>query len=81
MATRAEVVSDGAKRSEKLLGVCWGFEAPEHPFSSAGGPMRVLRPVIQPFVPPVLRLGQYASQGRRIGIVTLTSWRSGTAMP
>ena len=54
MTTGADVASDGAKQSQDLLGVLGRFDAPEHPFSSAGRPVGVLGAVIEPLVRPVL---------------------------
>ena len=46
MTAGAEVVGDGAERTQELLGVLGGFEALKHAFSSSGGAVRVLRTVV-----------------------------------
>ena len=66
VATGAEVVADGDKRTEELLGVLGGLEPLEHAFSSAGRAVTVLRPVVQSLVPPVLRSRQDPPERRRI---------------
>ena len=63
MAAGAEVVRDGAERREELLGVLRGFEALEHALSSSRRAVRVLRPIIEAFVPPVLDPWKHAPQG------------------
>ena len=65
VATGAEVVTDRAERAEELLRVLRRLEALEHAFSSTGGPIRILRPVVEPLMPPVLRSRQHAPQGGR----------------
>ncbi len=73
VATGAEVSGDRTEvteGTEDLLGVRGRFEAPEHPFSSAGGPVGVLRPGVQPLVTPVLHAREHvAERGRGAGQV------------
>jgi hypothetical protein len=54
MPAGTEVIGDGAEGGEELLGVLGGLEALEHALSSSCGPVRILRPIIEAFVPPVL---------------------------
>ena len=71
VATGAEVLGDRTEETEgteELLGVLGRFEALEHPFSSAGGPVAVLGPVVQPLVPAVLDPREHvAARGRGAG--------------
>ena len=55
----------GPKGPKGVRGRC---EALEHPFSSAGGPVAVLGPVVQPRVPAVLDPREHvAERGRGAG--------------
>ena len=65
MPAGAKVVRDGAEGSQELLGVCWGREALEHPFSSPCRPVRVFCSVVQAVVLPMLDPWQHAAQGGR----------------
>jgi hypothetical protein len=62
----AKVGADRAERDEEVLRVLGRFEALEHAFSSPGGPMRVFRPIVQPFVPAMLYLREHRAQCWRI---------------
>ena len=73
VATGAEVIGDRTEETEgtgELLSVLGRCEALAHPFSSAGGPVGVLRPVVQPLVPAVLDPREHvAARGRGAGQV------------
>ena len=60
-------------KGPKGLRNCWacsGDVKREHPFSSAGGPVAVLGPVVQPLVAPVLDAREHvAARGRVAGQV------------
>ena len=73
VATGAEVLGDRTEeteRTEELLGVLGRCEALAHPFSSAGGPVAVLGPGVEPLVPAVLDAREHvAARGRGAGQV------------
>ena len=58
MSARTEVVADGAERSQETLSVLGGFEALEYPLAFAGRQVRILRPIVQTLVSPMLSVRQ-----------------------
>jgi hypothetical protein len=52
------VITDGAEGLQEPLPVLRRFEALERPLSLPHRPVRVLRPIVEAFVPPVLGLRQ-----------------------
>ena len=66
VSTRTEVVADGAERSQETLGVLSGFETLQYPLAFAGRQVRILRPIVQTLVSPVLRVRQHLSNGRQV---------------
>src|SRR6266511_1825616 len=66
VSTRTEVVADGAERSQETLGLLSGFETLEHPLAFAGRQVRILRPIVQTLVSPVLGVRQHLSNGRQV---------------
>ena len=59
MSTRTKVVADGAERSQETLRVLGGFEPLKYPLAFAGRQVRVLRPVVQTLVSPMLGVRQH----------------------
>jgi hypothetical protein len=66
VSTRTEVIADSAERSQETLGVLSGFETLEHPLAFAGRQVRILRPIVQTLVSPMLGVRQHLSNGWRV---------------
>jgi len=50
MLVRMKVTPDGFKGREELLSVSWGLEASHPPLPHSGGPVRILRSIVQTLV-------------------------------
>ena len=61
-----QVVADSAERSQETLGLLSGFETLEHPLAFARRQVRILRPIVQTLVTPMLRGWEHAFDGRPI---------------
>jgi hypothetical protein len=64
MPPRAEVITDGAEGLQEALRLLGGLEALHTALPLTRRQVRILRPVVQPLMTPVLCLRQHAPQGR-----------------
>src|SRR5258708_25998031 len=63
VSSRTEVVADSAERSQETLGVLGRFEALQHPLAVACQQVRILCPLVQTLLSPMLTVLQYSPNG------------------
>jgi hypothetical protein len=66
VSTRAEVIGYSAERTQETLRVLGRLEALEYPFAFTCRQVRILGPIVQSFVAPMLGVRQHPSNGWRI---------------